>query len=109
MQLTIEHIEQQLAGDTHVPGRLADYRIYLAALYSLRGAEMQQILAVKPGKWLDMRAEKNSDKATDREWQATPEGQREAHLKWELRRIDKLSAAIATKLRVMEGESRNQY
>jgi hypothetical protein len=25
-----------LAGDSHVPGRLADYRIYLAALYYLK-------------------------------------------------------------------------
>jgi hypothetical protein len=70
---------------------------------------MQDILAVKPGSWLVLRAGKNSDKATDREWQATELGQRETQLKWELRRIDKLSAAIATKLRVMEGEARNQF
>jgi hypothetical protein len=35
-----------------------------------------------------VRGEKNSDKATDREWQATEKGQRETQLKWELRRID---------------------
>jgi hypothetical protein len=109
MQLTIEHIEKDMAGDQLVPGRLADYRVYLAALYSLRAAEMQKILAVKPGIWLDIRGEKNSDKATDREWQATEKGQRETQLKWELRRIDKLSAALASKLRVLEGEARNQY
>jgi len=109
MQLTLEHIEKEMAGDGLIPGHLADYRVYLAALYSLRAAEMQDILAVKAGIWLDMRGEKNSDKATDREWQATTHGQRETQLKWELRRIDKLSGAIGTKLRVMEGESRNQY
>jgi hypothetical protein len=108
MQLTLEHIEREMAGEP-IPGRLADYRVFLAALYSLRAAEMQTILAVKPGKWLDIRGEKNSDKATDREWQATEEGQRETQLKWELRRIERLSSAIATKLRVMEGEARNQY
>jgi hypothetical protein len=107
MQLTLEHIEQSMAGEGLVPGHLADYRVYLAALYSLRAAEMQEILAVKPGMWLDIRGEKNSDKATDREWQATKEGQRETHLKWELRRIDKLSSALATKLRIMEVEARN--
>jgi hypothetical protein len=69
---------------------------------------MQGILTVKPGIWLDLRAEKNSDKAADREWQATEKGQRETQLKWELKRIDKLSAAIASKLRIMEAESRNQ-
>lgn len=109
MQLTIERIEKAVAVEGLSPRALAEYRLYLAALYSLRGAEMQQILKVKPLKWLDMRGEKNSDKATDREWQATPEGQKETHLKWELKRIDRLSSAIAGKLRVMEGEARNQY
>ncbi len=103
MQLTLENIESEMAGEGLVPGRLADFRVYLAALYSLRAAEMQDILTVKPSMWLDIRGEKNSDKATDREWQATEKGGRETQLKWELRRIDKLSSAIATKLRVMEG------
>lgn len=108
MQLSLEVIEQRLSVDTIVPRELANYRIYLAALYSLRASEMQQVLAKKPGMWLDIRGEKNSDKATDREWQATPEGQRETMLKWELRRIEKLSSAIATKLRIMESEARNE-
>ena len=108
MQLTIEHIEKEMAG-TLVPGHVADFRVYLAALYSLRAAEMQQILAVKPGIWLDIRGEKNSDKAPDREWQATEKGQRETQLKWELPRIEKLSSALSSKLRVMEGEANNQF
>jgi hypothetical protein len=107
MQLTIEHIEHEMAGTELSPRQLADFRIFLAALYSLRASEMQSILATKPSTWLDIRAEKNSDKATDREWQATGKGQRETQLKWELRRIEKLSSAIATKLRVMEQEARN--
>ncbi|MBX3498089.1 MAG: hypothetical protein KF889_01495 [Alphaproteobacteria bacterium] len=107
MKLTIEHIEEQLGGEGLSPRSLADFRVFLAALYSLRAGEMQRILAIKPGIWLNIRGEKNSDKATDREWQATADGQRETQLKWELRRIDKLSAAIATKLRVMADEARN--
>jgi hypothetical protein len=109
MRLTIEHIEKEMAGEGLAPRALADFRIFLAALYSLRAGEMQRILGKKPSVWLDMRRESNSDKATDREWQATQDGSRETQLKWELRRIDKLSGAIATKLRVMEGEARNQY
>jgi len=72
-----------LLGADLAPGHLADYRTYLAALYSLRAAEMQSILSVKPGIWLDLRGVKNSDKATDREWQATDKGLRETQLKWE--------------------------
>ena len=68
---------------------------------------MQRILDKKPGVWLDIRGEKNSDKATDREWQTTELGRRETKLKWQLKRIEKLSSALATKLRVMEQEARN--
>jgi hypothetical protein len=109
MQLSIEHIEAEMAGEGLSPRQLSGFRIFLAAMYSLRAAEMQKILAVKPGLWLQMRSKHNSDKSTDREWQATDKGQRETQLKWELRRIDKLSSAIAGQLRVLEGEARNQY
>jgi hypothetical protein len=108
MLLTLEHIETEMAGEL-IPGHVADFRVYLAALYSLRASEMQRIVAIKPGVWLAYRETKQSDKAADREWQASEEGQRETQLKWELKRIDKLSSALASKLRVMEGEARNQY
>jgi hypothetical protein len=107
MQLTIEYIEREMVDVQLAPGILADFRVFLAALYSLRAAEMQRILAVKAGTWLALRRDKNSDKATDREWHATEQGARETQLKWELRRIDKLSSAIATKLRIMEVEARH--
>ncbi len=109
MSLSLEHIEQEMAGDQPVPGRLADFRVYLAALYSMRAREMQEILAVKPKCWLAIREHKNSDTATEREWEGTEQGLRETQLRWEMRRVDKLSAAIASKLRTLEGEARNQY
>lgn len=69
-QLTLEHIEQEMAG-TLVPGHVANFRVYLAAMYSLHAGEMQKILNIKAGVWRAMRETKNSDKATDREWQAS--------------------------------------
>ena len=107
MPLTLEHIESELAGGVAVPGQLADYRVYLAALFSLRAAEMQTILSIKPNAWLAIRDHKSSDKAADRGVARDPNGARETQLKWELKRIDKLSSAIASKLRVMEQEARN--
>lgn len=107
MQLTLEQIEKQMAGDVIVPGRLADFRLYLAALYSLRASEMQKLLAVKPKAWLAFREDASSAAEADRLWEATAEGQRETQLRWELRRIDKLSSAAASKLRIMEAEARN--
>jgi hypothetical protein len=111
MHLTLEHIEKELiaAGDQVIPGRLADYRIYLAAISSLHSGEMQKILAVKSPTWNQIREHKNSDKAADREWQATSLGQRELWLKWELKRLSTLSAAISSKLHVANQEAQNKY
>lgn len=104
--LSLEHIEKEMAMQP-VPGHLADYRVYLAALYSLRAAEMQRILGVKPTAWLAFRREAQSATEADRLWEATEHGLEEMRLKWTLRRIDKLSSAIGSKLRVMEAEARN--
>jgi hypothetical protein len=68
--LTLENIEREMQTTDLSPHTLADYRVYLAALFSLRAAEMQGILAVKPSYWNKIRPHKNSDKAADREWQA---------------------------------------
>jgi hypothetical protein len=106
-RLSLEHIEAELTDTQLAPGTLADFRVYLAALYSLRAAEMQDILSRKPSAWLALREHKTSDKSADREWHATKDGSRETQLKWELRRVERLSSAIATKLRIMEQEARN--
>lgn len=109
MQLTVKDIEKEIAGDTLVPGRLAHFRTYLAGMYSFHASEMQSILATKPAVWNAIRATKDSDKATEREWQATEKGLRETWLKWEMKRIEKLIAAIASQLRVLEGEAKNLH
>jgi hypothetical protein len=108
MQLSLEHIEKEMAG-TVVPGQLADFRIYLAALYSFKASEMQAILDVKPTTWLNLYKEAESVTEADRMWEITTPGRQEVQIRWILRRIDKLSSAISTKLRVMDGEARNQY
>jgi hypothetical protein len=108
MQLSLEHIEKELQAGELAPNTLADYRVFLAALYSWRASEMQDILVFKPTVWLEYRKQTKSVAEADRMWDATVNGKREIQLKWELRRIDKLSSAIATKLRIMESEARKQ-
>lgn len=106
-QLTVEHIESEMQSGELTPRQVASFKTYLAAIYSLRATEMQRIQVFRAGKWLDLRAEKNSDKAADREWQTLPQGIREIELKWEMRRIDKLIGALSTMMRVIENEARN--
>jgi hypothetical protein len=108
MRFNLEFVENEMAGDQLVPGRLADYRVFLAALYSLRASEMQKILGEKPRVWLSFRQDATSAAEADRMWETTEGGQREIQLRWELRRIDKLSSAAGSKLRIMEAEARNQ-
>jgi hypothetical protein len=108
MQLSIEHIETTLAGTVYTPRQLASFRVYLAAIHSLRGTEMAGIESRKARVWLDIRATAGSVAEANHAWDTTADGQRQIELKWELRRIDKLIQAIASMLRVMEQEARNQ-
>src|SRR6185312_3694160 len=107
MQLSIEQIQDEMVTGGLSPGRVSDFKVYLAALYSMKSHEREQILLVKLEVWLRIRDGKNSDTAADRAWDATTMGLREMSLKMEQKRIDKLVGALSTKLRVMEGEARN--
>jgi hypothetical protein len=109
MQLSIEQIEQEMIEGDITPRRISQFRVYLAAIYSLEARKLQEILAVKSATWLAIRGRKNSDTAADREWDACELGQREIAIKMTLKRIDKLSSALSSMLRVKEGEVRNQF
>ena len=109
MQLTLEQIQEEMKGGGLSPGRVSDFRVYLAAVYALRSTELENILMLKPDLWILIRDGKNIDTAADRAWDARLEGKREMHLRMELKRIDKLTSALSSKLRVMEGEARNQF
>jgi hypothetical protein len=104
--LTIEHIETEMAAATLSPGQLSDYRVYLAALASSKTGRLQDILTEKPQRWLAIREHKKSDTSADREYDATSLGIEEMNLRYLLRRIDRLSGALSTKLRVLELEAR---
>lgn len=108
MNLTLTQIQEEMSASTLNPMQCADFRTYLAAVYSNRSERLQKILALKPVKWLSIRAGKNSDRAADREWEASEDGIEEMKLNMELKRIDKLSSALSSKLRVFEAEAKNQ-
>jgi hypothetical protein len=107
MQLSIEHIEREMAEAAPSPRQVADFKIYLAGHASQLEGQLQGILAVKPARWIEIREHKNSDRAADREWEATEGGIREMQLRMTLKRIDRLTHALSAKLRVMELEARN--
>jgi len=107
--MKIEDIQQSLLTGGDSPHTLAEYKLILAGEYSRVAGQLETILARKPAIWNTMREEVKSDKACDRLYEATSDGIDEMVLKLQLKKIDKMSGAIGSLLRVAEGESRNQY
>ena len=105
--LTIDHIEKEMAQSQLGPGHISDFRVFLAALASQNTGRLQDILAEKPAAWLAIREHKKSDRAADREWEATDRGIAEMKMRMLLKRIDLLNSALSAKLRVLELEARN--
>lgn len=109
MSDTLTRIQEALSTGELPPHTLAQYKVDLAAEYSFVAGQLEQILARKPVIWNTMRAFHKSDKATDREYEATSDGIDEVGLRWRIKRIEKLMGAISSLLRVAEGEAKNNY
>ncbi len=108
---TLEQIEEQMLIGGQSPGTLADFRVTLSALFSRASGELEEILASKPYIWRLIRNRDSitSDKAATMEWDSTDEGIREMRLRSKMKRIESLTRAISSLLRVKELEAKNQF
>lgn len=91
------------------PRELADFKIVLAGEYSFLSSQLEKILTRKPAIWNEMRKNHQSDKATEREYEATEDGINEMGLRMRLKSVEKLLSALSSSLRVAEGEARNLH
>ena len=91
------------------PHACAEYKAMLAAEYSFYTGQLEDILVRKPEVWNDLRKECESDKAAERKWESSKDGIDEMGLRLRLKRIDKLSGALSTLIRIAEGEAKNQF
>jgi uncharacterized membrane-anchored protein YhcB (DUF1043 family) len=107
--MNLQEIQQELEGGQVNPGTLAEYRVLLSGKYSRAAEMLSNILKDKPAKWLELREKHKSSKETDMAWEMTEEGKKENELRFTCKRIDKMTSAISSLLRVREGESRNLY
>lgn len=107
--MTIESIEESLRIGQVAPHELAEMRGFLASEYSYHAGQLQEILTKKPSVWNLLRKDLQSDKATDRAWEATEQGISEMNFRYMLKRIEKLMSGIKSLLSIAEGEARNQY
>lgn len=91
------------------PGQLSEIRLELAGHYSLLADELQEILKIKPEKWIEIRKMVKSSAEADMLWAASEEGKREMALKWQLKVVEKLMSSIRLRLEVMSKEAQNFY
>lgn len=91
------------------PHELAERRVELSAKYSQLTEEYKSILKIKALTWRAIRSLVTTDKAAEREWEASDDGIREMELRLDLKRLEKEMSGIRLALDVMTGEARNQY
>ena len=96
----------QYTGNPHL---CAEDRAKLSGEYSFWTGILEDILTRKPKVWNEMRAKHKSDKACDKEFEATEDGINESVIRLKLKRIEKMMQALGGLLRVAEGEAKNQF
>lgn len=93
----------------NTPSELAEERVTLSAEYGEMTEELIAISKFKPLRWLELRKDSKSDKATDRLWEASPEGIKEMELRLRMKAYEKRLSSIRTLLEVKTNEARNLY
>lgn len=91
------------------PHACADYRAQLSGTYSYLVGQLEEIKANKPLIWLEMRKDYKSDSATDKAYEATPDGIQEIKLRGAIKRAEKLISGLGSIIKVASDEARNQY
>lgn len=109
--MTLQEIETSLKNGEYAnnPHGAAEAKGWLAGEYSWVMGQLENILRTKPAIWNELRTKYKSDKATDRAYEATEDGVNEVILRMRLKKMEKLSAAMSTYIRLAEGEAKNQF
>ena len=91
------------------PEMCVECKAKLSGEYSFFSGIVEDILTRKPKVWNAMRSNHKSDKACDKEYEATDDGINEVVLKMKLKRITVLISALNSLLRLAEGQANNQF
>ena len=104
---TTKSLEDINEGVEHLTPQKTDlYRTQLSALYGLLTDELARLEQEKAISWLEVKRYFNniertkplSDKATDAEYDVTPNGQRRIELKYRLKAMEKMISALAGRM-----------
>jgi len=107
MNQNIKNAEEFLRNGATDPHQASELRSKLAGEYSFISGQLQVIYAHKPKTWMQMRANKSSDKQADQEWEASDDGINEVGLKMQLKAVEKMMSALKTIIEVQMNERNN--
>lgn len=107
---SLQQFEKEVSeGIQFSPQELADKRLQLSGFYARASDQIIEILNRKPDIWVELRKGTKSDTSAERQYELTEDGKKLTALRWEIKKIDKLSSAIKQKLEVLSGEARNMF
>ncbi len=79
----------------------------LSGEFSWKCAQLEEILAVKPAVWNQLRVDQKSDTATERVWESTESGIKEMRLKLQIKSIEKMMSSLRTLINLAEKQYRS--
>lgn len=91
------------------PGELSQLKNWMAAEYAFLAGQMADILSQKPLEWSRLREKASSDAQTDKAWESTPQGNFELSARYRMKGLEKMMSAVNTRIRILEGEMKNQF
>lgn len=106
--MTLSEIQTALATETS-PGRLAEFRVVLSHKYGEATDRLEACEHIFTEWWGEHRENYKSDAACERAFDKTEEGQQRRHWNLQRKKIDRMSNAISSLIKVKTEEARNQY
>lgn len=91
------------------PQEMAERRLLLAEEYSRLSDEFAEHIKFQAEYFISNREKFKSDNATQKAFEATPDGVRMVILKLKLKAIEKTMSALNTALRLAENQAKNLY
>ena len=104
MEQSIKKIENDMS--ILNPNLAAENRVLLSGYYSRMSSELEEILAVKPTRWLLMRKEVKTNRDADMMWDGGEMGILEMKLKLRMKKVEKMISALSSYLRNAENQAR---
>jgi len=109
--MTYKEIVEKVRGTGLAPDELGRAKEFLSGEYAFVAARLEEVLKSKQSVWDRIRNSEGvkSDTQAERKYGMTEDGRDEIIYRLRLKAIEKLMSSISSRLRILEGEARNQF